>query len=455
MLNKTQLLVISLPLLAALGLVACQPIVKLDGEATAPTPAAATLIVLPDGTECAFAGQGATLAFEGQRLNYTCGENDAGLVGILGDVSVAGGHTVTINKALIVHSDDGFTLDSSEVLEFPINFVELASGEICASAGQGATLAFDDKRLNYTCSEAADQLIGLLGDLITTDAGGWMVEKAVVVHGNDGFALDNSELALVAVLSGGQTMEGAADMEQSNLIEVVWAWQQTTMNDDTIITPDDPSRYTLEFMADDTLAVQADCNRGRGTYSLKGNQLTIGPVATTLMACPPGSLDSVFLSGLNEVGSYLFDGDNLVLELKLDSGIMVFGPITSTPTASTAGNAPADLQLDGILTGTVLYRQRIALPAGSVVEIQLQDVSKADAPAEIIASQAITTSGENVPIPFALTYDPATIAERNSYALSARILVNGELAWINTTRHTVLTQGAPTSGVVVLVNPSR
>lgn len=109
----------------------------------------------------------------------------------------------------------------------------------------------------------------------------------------------------------------------------------------------------------------------------------------------------------------------------------------------------------GVLTGTVTYFQRIALPSGSVIEVRLQDVSRADVAAEVIADQTITTMGENVPIPFTLTYDPAQIDPRNTYALGVRINVDGQLQWINTEHHGVLTRGAPMTGVEVVVHPVR
>lgn len=49
-----------------------------------------------------------------------------------------------------------------------------------------------------------------------------------------------------------------------------------------------------------------------------------------------------------------------------------------------------------------------------------------------------------VPIPFALSYDPAQIDERHTYALRARILVDGKVWFMNTTLHRVITQGNPT-----------
>ena len=40
--------------------------------------AAETAIQLHDGARCLFAGKGATLAFDGKRLNYTCGNTAGG-----------------------------------------------------------------------------------------------------------------------------------------------------------------------------------------------------------------------------------------------------------------------------------------------------------------------------------------------------------------------------------------
>lgn len=123
--------------------------------------------------------------------------------------------------------------------------------------------------------------------------------------------------------------------------------------------------------------------------------------------------------------------------------------------AETGGETEEIVQPSGVLTGTVTHLQRSALPPGSVIDVQLQDVSRADAAAQVIAGQTITTTGETMPIPFTLIYDPAQIDPRNSYALGVRINVDGQLQWINTEHHGVLTRGAPMTGVEVVVHPVR
>ena len=85
------------------------------------------------------------------------------------------------------------------------------------------------------------------------------------------------------------------------------------------------------------------------------------------------------------------------------------------------------------------------------VQVQIQDTSLADAPAEVIGEQIIENPGQ-VPIPYEVCYDPSVIQENHSYSMSARITDGGgNLMWINDTNIPVITQGNPTEGVVIPV----
>ncbi|MFH7241442.1 MAG: YbaY family lipoprotein [Spirulina sp.] len=106
------------------------------------------------------------------------------------------------------------------------------------------------------------------------------------------------------------------------------------------------------------------------------------------------------------------------------------------------------------VTGTVTHRVRMALAPNTVVEVQLLDVSRADAPAIVLASQSIVTGGRQVPIPFELVYNPDQIDPRMTYAVQARISVDGNLQFINTRRFPVISQGNPNQ-VEVMVDPVR
>jgi len=99
-------------------------------------------------------------------------------------------------------------------------------------------------------------------------------------------------------------------------------------------------------------------------------------------------------------------------------------------------------QSTAMVTGTVTYRQRIAMPPGVIVEVTLSDVSLADAPAVVLAREEIKPTTQ-VPIPFTLKYDASQIDQTHSYAVSARILVEGKLWFTSTARYLVITHGNP------------
>ncbi|MES2870599.1 MAG: YbaY family lipoprotein [Pseudomonadota bacterium] len=88
------------------------------------------------------------------------------------------------------------------------------------------------------------------------------------------------------------------------------------------------------------------------------------------------------------------------------------------------------------LDGEVFYLQRIALPPTATLQVSLQDVSLADAPAVTLAQQSGPIKGQ-VPLPFHLTYDPSQVKPGHTYAISARIEQDGQLLFITTERNTV------------------
>ncbi len=107
------------------------------------------------------------------------------------------------------------------------------------------------------------------------------------------------------------------------------------------------------------------------------------------------------------------------------------------------------------VTGTVTYRERIALTPEAKLIVQVRDTSYADAAAELIAEQVISDPGQ-VPISFDVDYDPDDIDSRNTYSVSARIEeADGRLAFINDTAYDVITGGNPNKVdmVLVLVEP--
>jgi len=106
----------------------------------------------------------------------------------------------------------------------------------------------------------------------------------------------------------------------------------------------------------------------------------------------------------------------------------------------------------GMVTGTVTYRQRIALPDEAVIKVHIRDVSPADVPARVVGEQVIRSAGRQVPIPFAVDYDQEDILATHLYSIHARIEDGaGDLLFITDTVIPVITMGNPTEGVEVVV----
>ena len=105
------------------------------------------------------------------------------------------------------------------------------------------------------------------------------------------------------------------------------------------------------------------------------------------------------------------------------------------------------------VTGNVFYLQRIALPPDAQLRVVLADVSKMDVAAPVLAEQTLYGPLQ-VPVAFRLEYDPTQIDERMSYAVQARIESGGELLFITTENHPVITRGNP-ADLEVRVDPVR
>jgi heat shock protein HslJ len=119
------------------------------------------------------------------------------------------------------------------------------------------------------------------------------------------------------------------------LTGVRWAWQTFQGSDGTIVRPDDPSQYTVEFLPDGTLAIQAACHHAVGTYTVGNSTVDLRIGESTPAICPPGALMDRFLRDLDQVTSHVFRDGKLYLALPMDAGIHAFAPTSVAPPAAT------------------------------------------------------------------------------------------------------------------------
>jgi heat shock protein HslJ len=109
----------------------------------------------------------------------------------------------------------------------------------------------------------------------------------------------------------------------SQITNKPWTWVKTQMNDGKVTTPNKPDAFTLTFKDDGTVSGTTDCNNFAGKYAIDGNKITFSQFASTMMACE-GSQEQEFTKSLSQVDQYMMNGNNLVLQIKLDSGSMIF-----------------------------------------------------------------------------------------------------------------------------------
>lgn len=103
------------------------------------------------------------------------------------------------------------------------------------------------------------------------------------------------------------------------------------------------------------------------------------------------------------------------------------------------------------VSGSVTYREGLALSDGAQLVVELRDTSLADAAADLIARQTISSPGQ-VPIRFKVEYNRDDINPRNTYSISARIIESdGRLAFTNDTAYDVITGGNPSKVEMLLV----
>ena len=114
------------------------------------------------------------------------------------------------------------------------------------------------------------------------------------------------------------------------------------------------------------------------------------------------------------------------------------------------GSGAPLLKFDAVVMGNVVGPGETELSEDSVVYVRLNDVSLADADAQLIAEQIIT--GEiQFPIPFTVTYNPREIIENHTYAIGVRIEDDsGILLFINPNILHVITGGNPNEVDVIV-----
>ena len=233
---------------------------------------------------------------------------------------------------------------------------------ILVSNGGGSGVFYDLAVVQDQDGVPVNVATTLLGDRISVNSLEIMENKIVVnmiTQGPDEpmccgtlnvlnvFELQDNELVLASSveLAGVEAMPS-----DGSIVGVLWEWVESAYGDDTSVTVDDPSKYTMLLNADGTANYQIDCNMGGGPYTLDGSSLTLDVATMTRVACPEGTLSDVYVRDLNAAAAYVMDGPDLIINMFADAGNMRFQMSENQPAAAEAEALPAP---EGVVTPTL------------------------------------------------------------------------------------------------------
>ncbi len=139
-------------------------------------------VVLPSLERCLFADEGGTLAFDGERLRWTCESPVDGPRGLFGAPIVSAGVDVSWRLIATERAVDGggYVITSEELVHGRAVRLVLADDQTCFFAGEGATMAFEQGRVNYTCGDD----VVVVGDL-QADARGLVAVSGTLVRADE------------------------------------------------------------------------------------------------------------------------------------------------------------------------------------------------------------------------------------------------------------------------------
>lgn len=157
----------------------------------------------------------------------------------------------------------------------------------------------------------ATTLVGCPEPSLGADYAGWLDRVA-------GFEVADD--ALILILDDGGWLRFAP-----SLTGVGWEWQRFLGGNDSVLAPEHPEDYTIQFEEDGLLLFQADCIlNGTATGVVSGSRFAYDLTPVHDNSCGADSLDREFLRLLSEVTSFTFLEGRLVLALPVDAGVLIF-----------------------------------------------------------------------------------------------------------------------------------
>jgi heat shock protein HslJ len=137
-------------------------------------------------------------------------------------------------------------------------------------------------------------------------------------------------LCLLVACGPSEEGESSGQEEEITTLEGTrWQLVQINTTGDFVFTPDDGSKYTLQFRTENRLTGVSDCNRLTGNWNQQDAELSFDPFSSTRSLCLPGSLHNHFMSNLINVNAYETTGGHLLLSTTIPEISLELEPVAA------------------------------------------------------------------------------------------------------------------------------
>lgn len=197
----------------------------------------------------------------------------------------------------------------------------------------------------------------------------------------------------------------------------------------------DNARLDATFTEDKRVYGIAACNSYTGSYDYAEGVISVGAIASTEKMCPPALMDmeSKMLARLGSVTNAAYD-ETMALILSDGEGRLLLRRADDEAPQRNARRGRDDRD-EGIVVAGALTWDEEPLPADALAVVRLEDVSRADAPATLLAEETFNLSG-GPPATFTIAVTNA-VDERARLSLRAQIVSGADLLYVTDTHNAV------------------
>ncbi len=139
------------------------------------------------------------------------------------------------------------------------------------------------------------------------------------------YAVSGDQLTLTG---GDGTQLAAYKVQSQDLVGTDWELTAYNNGNQAVVGVLEGTTLTASFGNDGNLSGNSGCNQYNGGYKVNGDEITIGPLASTMMMCsdPAGVMDqeAQYLTALQSAASYQIEGNVLELRTKDDAMAALF-----------------------------------------------------------------------------------------------------------------------------------